>query len=323
MADYPDNLIFAAQEAPSGPWMYTGALENRPDVVAKIDRVLWGNSAAVLKKVRSPRLVYECLTRRHLPCPEIAEADPDPRRRWLLKPRRSAGGQGIHPWQPGTSFDAKRCFLQEWIDGDSHAAIFLGQSGGPTLLLGMTRQLIGEPCLHAAPFQYCGSVGPVELPAATQATLTRIGNALVDEFALRGLFGVDFILQDQTPWPVEVNPRYTASVEVLERATGQPLLKLHAGACAGHATAEFVPAAAHNEGKFIVYARKPLTFPAHGPWEQEHRLALDDPSRRFGDVPGPGESITAGQPIFTLFGTIQDVQSRVDAFEELSRSSMK
>ena len=44
---------------------------------------------------------------------------------------------------------------------------------------------------------------------------------------LRGLFGVDFVLRDGIPWPVEVNPRYTASVEVLEFAAGIRALTLH------------------------------------------------------------------------------------------------
>ena len=38
---------------------------------------------------------------------------------------------------------------------------------------------------------------------------------------LRGVFGVDFILHDGSPCVVEVNPRYPASVEVLEHATGK------------------------------------------------------------------------------------------------------
>ena len=43
---------------------------------------------------------------------------------------------------------------------------------------------------------------------------------LADRFELSGLFGVDFILDGDQVWTLEVNPRYTASVEIVERATG-------------------------------------------------------------------------------------------------------
>ena len=43
-------------------------------------------------------------------------------------------------------------------------------------------------------------------------------------FGLAGWFGVDFILRDGIPWPVEINPRYTASVEIHELASGRSLL---------------------------------------------------------------------------------------------------
>jgi predicted ATP-grasp superfamily ATP-dependent carboligase len=218
------------------------------------------------------------------------------------------------------SFDSKRCYLQEWIDGISHAAIFLGQPSGPTLLLGVTRQLIGEPSLHAAPFQYCGSVGPVELPAPVLAMLTRVGKALVDDLGLRGCFGVDFILNVATPWPVEVNPRYTASVEVLERATGKSLLALHADVFTGRTIHEFEPAGRRCHGKYILFAHKPLMFPAHGPWEVEGRLALDDPSRRFADIPSPGEPINAGQPVMTLFGPQEELPARIAELAPMTNS---
>ena len=48
--------------------------------------------------------------------------------------------------------------------------------------------------------------------------LQQLGLDLARGCGLRGLFGVDFVLSEGVPWPVEINPRYTASVEVLEYA---------------------------------------------------------------------------------------------------------
>src|SRR5262249_719615 len=122
-----------------------------------------------------------------------------------------------------------KVYFQQYTPGDSCAAIFV--SGGlMTQFLGVTRQLIGKTWLHAEPFHYCGSVGPLTLDRKATDAFCRLGDALVRGFGLRGLFGIDCILRGGLPYPVEVNPRSTASVEVLEHATGVAALALHASA---------------------------------------------------------------------------------------------
>ena len=54
--------------------------------------------------------------------------------------------------------------------------------------------------------------------------MTRIAKALARASDLHGLFGIDFVLDRDRVWLTEVNPRYTASVEVLELARRQSLL---------------------------------------------------------------------------------------------------
>ena len=95
-------------------------------------------------------------------------------------------------------------------------------------LIGVTRQLIGAP---GSPFAYRGSIGPYAVSEGLKRRLDSMGWVLASEFALVGLFGVDYILSDGEPWPVEVNPRYTASVEVLELAMRRSLLAEHLRAC--------------------------------------------------------------------------------------------
>ena len=55
-------------------------------------------------------------------------------------------------------------------------------------------------------------------------------------FGLVGWFGVDYILRDGIPWPVEINPRYTASLEIHELASGRSLLPEHRHACEASTT---------------------------------------------------------------------------------------
>ena len=54
----------ALSRGPAGPWMYTGALENHPDLVRALSerRPLWGNDAATLRRARSPLRVARSLS---------------------------------------------------------------------------------------------------------------------------------------------------------------------------------------------------------------------------------------------------------------------
>ena len=67
--------------------------------------------------------------------------------------------------------------------------------------------------------------GDTLFPATLEQQLTDIARTLAKTVTgLRGLIGLDFRLERDKLWLTEVNPRYTASVEVIELATGRSLL---------------------------------------------------------------------------------------------------
>jgi predicted ATP-grasp superfamily ATP-dependent carboligase len=310
-ADYPDGLVELARQGPPGPWMYTGALENRPDIVRKIRSeraALWGNNSAVLQQARSPLVIDSLFACAKITRPDVRlEAASVPTDgSWLVKPLRGAGGSGIQVWKGQVRGQPRLrgVYFQQFVEGEPHAAVFVAV-GRRACLLGVTRQLIGESWLHAEPFHYCGSIGCLApLPAHRQA-LDRLGNALVEGCGLRGLFGVDYVLKDGIPWPVEINPRYTASVEVLEHSLGTPALALHHQAFAPDRAGPIPtipPSARPPIGKAILFARALLDFPAEGPWIATFRKPPDPwELPAFADIPVAGQHIEAGQPILTFF----------------------
>lgn len=302
---YPTGFLAALASAPAAPLLYTGGLENRPELVRELGRqfLLWGNGPDVLRRVRCPLLLAQTLQRAGLPAPAVRDSPPDEDGRWLVKPRAGSGGAGIRIWRGQASIGTAHYF-QEWVPGLPCSALFLGQSDGTVRLLGATRQLIGEPWLHARPFRYCGSVGPLALHASTHQGFRQLGAALVRDFKLRGLFGVDCIMKDSLPWTVEVNPRYTASVEILEHALQIPILALHGAVFdANHE----IPA--HGLGsttdcwaKAILFADRMVRFPAHGPWQDTlGRPVAFWEMPEYADIPEAGHTFAAGQPILTLF----------------------
>ncbi len=309
---YPHDFLDISRQGPAGPWMYTGALENHPALVDRIARArplwgnLWGNQGMALGDVRSPFKVFRVLREAGLACPTVYEKPADVPREgsWLVKPRAGTSGRGIaffSPSHPAPSHASARNYFQEFVEGEPCAAVYCAGQG-KACLLGVTRQLVGEPWLHAAPFQYCGSIGPLALSSRQKEAFDRLGNVLASSFQLQGLFGIDGVLRGDLLWPVEINPRYTASVEVLELATGLAALAHHGRAFERDLPLPSGPPRPGWIGKAIYFADRPLIFPADGPWEES--LADPwDPWRvpAFADIPHAGEAIGGGRPVLTLF----------------------
>lgn len=296
--DYPQAIPALAKELPRAPFIFTGGLENHPEVIAALekDRPNEGSPAAALGPLRDPLQQARIYGAAGLLCPRIAlEAPPASATSdvtWLLKPIHGAGGRGIAIYRNSGPVPGGH-YLQERIEGAPAAAVYIGDGRGGAEFWGATLQLVGEERLGASPFAYCGSIGPLPLAEDQRGRFVRIGRALAASFPLRGFFGVDAILRDSAPYPVEVNPRFTASVEVLEKALGSGQVL----------------------GKAVLFARAAVLFPGELRWDmRRHPLA---------DLPAAGTAIPRGRPILTVFAAAKDPsackRSLLEAAEALYR----
>jgi predicted ATP-grasp superfamily ATP-dependent carboligase len=287
--DYPRGFEAVLREPHGGGWMYCGALENFPDLIERWSglRPLYGNSAATLRAVRDPWQVAACLTAAGIHCPKLARNGAALPRdgSWLQKPLESAGGQDMILLHENAPPANRSAYFQHRVDGRSYSGSFIA-AGGESRLLGITQQR-----LSPGSFRYCGSIGPVDLPSAERQQFERIGAALSRQFSLVGLFGVDAILADGAVWPVEVNPRYTASMEVLERSLAFSAVACHVAACRdGLLPTEMPGSRGEICGKRIVFAENSVVV----------RGDLRQKLTGIADVPRLGATISPGSPIFTI-----------------------
>ncbi len=324
LENYPAGLIDALAAAPSGPWLYTGALENEPDLIERLAaiRPLCGVGGDVLRRIRDPLALAAAL--REQGYEFVPNCTTDSRGlsldgSWLVKPRASAGGVGIQPWIGQSSGRAGGRYWQERVDGLPVAAIYLTGEGRRAELLGVTRQLLGTAWCglerESDRFRYCGSLGPLTLSPREREQFIRLGNSLAAAFQLVGLVGVDAVLNADGVWLVEINPRYTASVEVLERALGIEAIRRHLTARGQWPmvsdqwpeTSGEALGIAQLCGKVILFARRNVTV------SQEfvrwcETCNQDQPFPMVADISKPGTPIARGQPIVTVLADGPDEQ---------------
>ncbi|HEY67668.1 MAG TPA: ATP-grasp domain-containing protein [Thermoflexia bacterium] len=299
-----EGLLLVSRHLDFGAVVYISNLENHPEVVEALarGRVLLGNAPAVLRRVRDWRTLRAFCREESLLCPTTLlsgeEPEADPTVRWLRKPVRSGGGHGIRPWT-GKPLDEAH-ILQAYVEGRPASAAFVAD-GQRCVVIGLTEQLIGRRELGARGFTWCGNILPLALPpdegAALLKDVERMAARLTRRFDLRGVNGMDLVVAKGPkgrlcPFLVEINPRYTASMELVEWAYGLNVFSLHLEAMAGRLP-DF-SLAQHllgpYFGKGIVYARQTVIVPETEGWVERGRR----------DVPFPGERIEAGHPVCTV-----------------------
>jgi len=303
--NYPAGLIDAAAHFPPSPYIYTGALENHPELLGEVSKhhTLYGCDGDALAAIRDPYRWTEVLAAANLHHLPVAKQPP----------AKMMSGE----WLAKKHFNT--CYWQRFQAGESHSAVYLAQNGGATLV-GVTQQLVGETWANAAPYSYCGSIGPILLSAERKARWEAIGKAFAAELPLSGLFGVDAIVGDapNEVFPVEINPRYTASCEIHERAAPQnsawrSLVNLHIAACERRLENEPIASRTGVFGKAILFAPKELLIDAS--WHRKMQTC------EIADVPAKGTTIEQGNPICTIYSQGNSAEDALHHLKDLCYQS--
>lgn len=325
IARYPSGLAdwLACQAADHAElaWLYTGGLENHPKLLSQMTASgrLLGNGPEVVRRVRSPFRLAKVLAEANLAMPATVRSPKGlpTDGSWLQKRRRSAGGHGVSPWIGGQARPGD--YFQQRIDGVAASAVYVAHPTG-AVCFGVTRQLVGEAWTGARGYAYCGSVGPWPVDDRLQTQIEKVGHVLATANELRGLFGVDFILSNETAWVVEINPRYTASIEVLERSHVPSAIDLHLAAFQG-APIPTPRTKTGCHGKAIVYASHDVLIDNRAS-EQLLAEAGDWQSPAWADIPPGGTAILAGHPVLTTFAsgaTCEEVEQRLQLQAKICR----
>ena len=289
-------LVDAAVQVPARGVVYGASFENHPALVARLAErhALLGNVPQTLLAVRDPQRLASALRDAGLQYPRTFAAAPDDRSgRWLRKPMRGGGGTRVRAWRGGAL--PAGAVVQERIDG-VRARRRRSVTGWMRSCSGSPSSSSGAAAFGVRGYRWCGNVVPPRLPAGEREDLLgqarAICSCLAAAFALRGLFGVDFVWDGERAWTIEVNPRPTASLEAIEAAYGVGVFGAHLRACAGELP-RVEAERAGSAGKAVLFATEDVVIGDSVRWLQ----------RGVRDVPHPGERIAAGRPICTVLAT--------------------
>jgi uncharacterized protein len=312
----PRTAAQAARGIGGDAAVYLSSFENHPAAIAALaaGRMLWGNGADIVRRVRNPRELAAALQRQGLAAPDVRVRDAHPAKpgvEYLVKPLFSGGGHGIRPWDSRQPIP-RGCYLQERLEGVSGSVVFVA-AAGRAVPFGISRQLVGDAAFGASAFQYCGNIiaarddPQFERGEALARAACALAQAAAGEFGLVGVNGIDFISRHGVPAAVEVNPRWCASMELAERASGLSAFAAHAAACAPGALPPFdlleAPPVRPAIGKAVVFARRDVIVGNTRAWLDERDEAG---GRTIRDIPHKGDAIPAGRPVCTVFATGAD-----------------
>jgi len=232
-----------------------GCLERLASRVERTGKALLGSSAAAIRraadKARLPRRLARagvrhpesialelgtdaCVAARHLGYPLV------------LKPRRGAGGRGVHlvhdprelrrvlaAWRrhadrsSGIGALDQPLLVQRYVRG-TPASVSLLADGRSAVVLAVNAQRMRV----SGGFSYRGGSTPLDHPHAAAAADAAV-NACATLPGLRGFVGVDLVLSDNGPVVIEVNPRLTTAYLGVRAVLDENIAALTLAACRG------------------------------------------------------------------------------------------
>ena len=263
--------------------VYGSGLEAHTGLLRKLarNRTLYGNQPDTVAMVKDPARFFALLDGLHIDHPATTLEPPDDPEGWLIKRTGAAGGSHVRRARKRHRARPRRYF-QRYQQGRTLSALFAAD-GRQAQVLGFNEQWTAD-VPWCARYCYGGAVTCTDVPQTLESGIARIASRLVAKTALKGINGVDFILDGDRVFVLEVNPRPTATIELYDRDVDGGMLALHVRACGGELPSR--PRLNGARAHAIVYAAAALRVP----------LSIDWPPWCT-DLPAAGTPVAAGAPV--------------------------
>ena len=300
-ADLPHIVALACQK-----WDIDGILVTSGAESITVDAVpVFGSSAECAARFCDKQQIQHFFEEHDIPRPkQIDSASIEPGKQYLLKPLVGAGGWRNRAIHSQTDIDEwvlefqAPFILQEYVSGIP-ASVCCVTTGKTARAIALNAQIIRDDPL--APFGFSGSYTPFIHPSSSQ--MIHLAEKIALASGCIGIIGIDFIVGDEI-WAIEINPRFQATLETVERATGINLVQAHIDACNG-IISESIPLSPIYQKtciRRIMFADRHMTWPASSKAQNPR-----DDLMRFSDIPQPQTIFEPGNVVISMYGTGTDL----------------
>lgn len=257
---------------------------------------------------------------------------------WLWKSSDKGGGLGVSDLRSEAElayfFSASTSgYLQERIEGISYGATIIISANGSAQFVGASRLLTASDqveqieitkdndrhwvkAVHTSrlprtdyPYLFAGAIGPCLLPADVITKLKQLAELAHANFGIKGWFQVDFILDALgQAWVLEVNPRWSATMEIYERSLGISLSAAHLRAWGIEVADTHTNGTSTGEvcWKDVTYAQSDFL------WHAGHQRSVEALNAAqisqtnwplIADIPNGQQSFAPNMPVFSLIAS--------------------
>jgi hypothetical protein len=263
----------------------------------------WGSCPEKVARFMDKVLTAEFFESIGVRCPKIFWGSNFPA---MAKPRSGAGGwrnavvkseEELATWI--SAGDGAPFLLQELVTGSPASVCCLATEGYARAVAVNHQVLRGQ---SPSPYGFAGSITPCQHPHA--AAMTTIAQRIAAESGCTGTVGIDFVLGEEA-CAIELNPRFQATLDTVEMATGVNLFSLHCAACSGILPVK-MPVPQRVAVRKILFADRQIEISSD----------ISDLSPAVADIPAPGTTIEEGHAIVSVYGW---GRTRADACQRLNK----
>ena len=233
---------------------------------------------------------------------------------FILKPSQGSGGYDINLLNNDTDIQINKgeFILQEYIEGISLSSSVLSTNMNVKTAVN-TRLLTENDFGIKNSFIYIGNILPLTCKSimadvndvdSINNTMNKTSENMIRKFNLIGSNGVDYILNENGLYVIEINPRLQGTFECVEMSLGINMLDAHIRACQGELIE--IPEPKLYSYKKIIYSPTRMKY---------QKIDLDN----IYDLPHIGSITEKSEPLLTIIDTDKDFEKLYEKVESSSK----
>ncbi|MBR0271571.1 MAG: ATP-grasp domain-containing protein [Methanobrevibacter sp.] len=239
----------------------------------------------------------------------------NPKSKYILKPLKGSGGYNIKLLNNEAEFqlnDSEKYILQEYVDGINLSSSVLGSKDTKKTIMN-SRLLTENDFEKNNSYIYIGNI----LPLTNESILTKVKDIdkinremietsqnIAHKFDLIGSVGVDYILNENGLYVIEVNPRIQGTFECVEKSLQINMLDAHIKSCLNIDIP--IPKAKYYSYKKIIYS------PCRNKYS---KIDLDN----IYDLPHIGTITEKSEPLLTIIDKDTDFKKLCEKIDYSSQ----